>query len=406
MPLNDAIVYGTLVWLTPASEGLRVRALRCDSRRVSHLDGLRGLAALTVVIFHYLSAFVPALTPDETANPHWLSDTPLAVLFNGPFAVVVFFVLSGFVVSKAAHKSDPLPLTIALRYLRLTVPMLASVVIAWLLLTAFPTEATQLASMTGTPWLSKTFNGQIPSFLQAIKDATYDVYRHGGSRFNNVMWSMRWELIGSVAIYSIYAFIHRSSLIVAIFIVFFFLLLWKGPPYYFEAFVFGVLMQEAWTHLQLKRVAPMFALIIGLILGSEGAGFAHRHGLDFLPLVLRPGEEVGIIYPIAAALVVYGCLMSVSVSKFLQLKECLFLGRISFGLYLIHVPIIYTVVMAVAVRLWPMSAITLGVGLLIFIALSVGLGWLMTVLVDAPDLRLLSSIRRLFVPAAPVLRTG
>jgi peptidoglycan/LPS O-acetylase OafA/YrhL len=369
--------------------------MRYDARRVNHLDGLRGIAALTVVVFHYLSAFVPALTPDQTANPYWLSDTPLAVLINGPFAVIVFFVLSGFVVSKSARRNDPLLLTVGLRYLRLTIPMLASVLIAWLLLTMFPTEATKLASITGTPWLSSTFNGVIPSLLQAIKDATCDVYMHGVSRFNNVMWSMRWELIGSVAIYGIYAFFHRSAYIVVIFIVLFFLLLWKGTPYYYEAFVFGVLMQEAWTHSKLKQVAPGIALIIGLILGSEGDGFAHRHGLDFLPLALRPGEKGSIIYPIAAALVVYGCLMSVPVAKFLQQAQCLFLGRISFGLYLIHVPIAYTLVMAVAVLLWPMSAITLVVGLLIFVALSVSLGWLMTALVDGPALRVLASIRAL-----------
>jgi peptidoglycan/LPS O-acetylase OafA/YrhL len=104
---------------------------------------------------------------------------------------------------------------------------------------------------------------------------------------------------------------------------------------------------------------------------------------------------VGLIYPTAAALVVYGCLMSVPVAEFLQRTQCLFLGRISFGLYLIHVPIAYTLVMAVAILLWPMSAITLGVGLLIFTALSIGLGWLLTVLVDAPALRLLASIRKL-----------
>ena len=74
-----------------------------NDARLHQLDGLRGIAALTVVLYHYLSAFLPALTPDETANPHWLSDTPLAVIFNGPFAVVVFFVLSGFVISKSAH---------------------------------------------------------------------------------------------------------------------------------------------------------------------------------------------------------------------------------------------------------------------------------------------------------------
>jgi hypothetical protein len=49
---------------------------------------------------------------------------------------------------------------------------------------------------------------------------------------------------------------------------------------------------------------------------------------------------------------------------------------------------------SVAVLLWPMSAITLAVGLLIFMAF-IGLGWLLTVLVDAPALRLLASIRAL-----------
>jgi peptidoglycan/LPS O-acetylase OafA/YrhL len=346
-------------------------------------------------VFHYLSAFVPALTPDQTAKPYWLSDTPLAVLFNGPFAVVIFFVLSGFVVSRAAHKNDPLPLTIGLRYLRLTIPMLASVLSAWLLLTMFPTEATKLASMTGTPWLTRTFNGHIPSLLEAIKDATYEVYWRGESRFDNAMWSMQWELIASVAIYAIYAVIARPAYIVTTLIVLFFLVLWKRAPYYYEAFVFGILMQEAWTHSRLKRVAPELALVMGLILGSQSAGFAERYGLDFLPGSLQPGNPAGLIYPIAAALVVYGCLMSAPVAKFLQQAQCLFLGRISFSLYLIHVPIAYTLVMAVAVRLWPMSAITLTVGLIIFIALSIGLGWLMTVLVDAPGLRLLASIRAL-----------
>ena len=371
--------------------------MRDDTRRLQHLNGLRGIAALIVVVFHYLSAFVPELTPDQTANPYWLADTPLAVLFNGLFAVIVFFVLSGFVVSKSAHSSSPLPFKIVLRYLRLTIPMLVSVLIAWLLLTMFPIEATKLASITGTPWLTRTFNGEIPSLSQALRDSTYEVYLHGFSRFNNAIWTMRWELIGSVAIYMVYAFIPRAAYISAAFIAVFFLLLWKGPPYYYEAFVFGALMQEAWTHKKLRSVAPTFALIVGLIIGSQSVGFSHRQGFDFLPWMLRPGETEGMIYPIAAALVLYGCLMSVPVSRLLQLSPVLFLGRISFGMYLIHVPVLYTVVMAVAVLLWPMSPITLSIGLVLFAALSFSLGWLMTLAVDEPALRLLSSIRKLTI---------
>lgn len=363
-------------------------------RRLECLDGVRGVAALVVVVFHYLSAFLPTLTPDQTANPYWLADTPLAILFNGPFAVVVFFVLSGFVISRSAVKRFHLPLTIASRYLRLTVPMAASVIIAWLLLISFPNDAATLGAITGTPWLAKTYNGEIPSLFSAVKDGTFEVYLHGMSRFNNVLWSMRPELIGSVGIYVAYAFVHRGAYRVSILAVLFFFLLWKGRPYYYEAFIFGALMQEAWTANRLTGLNAALALVVGVILGSQSADFASRYGLDFLPVPIRPGVADGLIYPVAAALIVYACLKSALASRFFQVGPCLFLGRILFGLYLIHVPIAYTLVMAVAIALWPLSPFVLGLGLLVFMAVSISLGWLMTLVVDAPTQRVLQAIRK------------
>lgn len=374
------------------------RDMRSGARRLECLDGVRGVGALIVVVFHYLSAFVPALTPDQTPDPYWLADTPLAILFNGPFAVIVFFVLSGFVISKSAHKRYPLPLTIALRYLRLTVPILASVIAAWVLLISFPNEATRLAAITGTPWLSKPFNGEIPSLLSAVKDGAFEVYLHGSSRFNNVLWSMRPELIGSVGIYVIYAFVRRVTYLVSTLAALFFLLLWKCHHYYYEAFIFGALMQEAWTANRLTGLNPVLALVVGVVLGSQGPDFANRCGLDFLPVPLRPGVEDGLIYPVAAALIVYACLESAVVWRFFRAGLCLFLGRISFGLYLIHVPIAYTLVMAVALWFWPMSPIVLGLGLLLFMAISISLGWLMTLVFDAPTLRIVSAIRKSIRP--------
>jgi peptidoglycan/LPS O-acetylase OafA/YrhL len=368
--------------------------MRSNARRLDCLDGVRGVAALVVVVFHYLSAFVPALTPDQTSDPYWLADTPLAILFNGPFAVILFFVLSGFVISKSADKLYALPPTIALRYLRLTIPMLASVIAAWLLLSLFPNEATRLAAITGTPWLSKTFNGAIPSLFSAVKDGTFEVYLHGRSRFNNALWSMRPELIGSVGIYVIYAFVRHRTYRVTTLVALFFLLLWKGHPYYYEAFIFGALIQEAWTANRLSGLNPLLALAVGVVLGSQSTDFAGRYGLDFLPTALRPGVEDGLIYPVAAALIMYASLESVVVSRFFQVGLCLFLGRISFGLYLIHVPVAYTLVMAVALAFWPMSPIALGLGLFLFMMVSISLGWLMTLVVDTPTLRVQSAIRK------------
>jgi peptidoglycan/LPS O-acetylase OafA/YrhL len=134
--------------------------------------------------------------------------------------------------------------------------------------------------------------------------------------------------------------------------------------------------------------------VVGVVLGAQSTDFASRYGLDFLPTPLRPGVEDGLIYPVAAALIVYASLQSAVVSRSFQFGPCLFLGRISFGLYLIHVPIAYTLAIAVALAFWPMSPIVLGVGLFLFMMVSIGLGWLMTLVVDTPTLRVQSAIRK------------
>jgi peptidoglycan/LPS O-acetylase OafA/YrhL len=368
-------------------------AATVGSERLHQLDGLRGVAALVVVFSHYFAAMAPALTADVEAHPHWIADLPLAVAFNGPFAVVVFFVLSGFVVSKSvARRSDPLALTIGLRYLRLTLPAVASVLIAWALLRLFPTSASQLHALGGAKWLLYTHNGDIPSFAAAVKDGLYGIYRWGLSDFNNVLWTMRAELVGSVAIYLVYALLphrHRVAALVATLP----LIALLGQPLYYCAFSFGALMQEAWSAGRLPRVMPALFIGVGLLLGSQGAGFADRYGFDDWPELLQPGNKEGALYALAATFVVYGCLASRSVARLLTSRACLFLGRISFGLYLIHVPLLMTLFAAAGLALWPLSTGEIMVGLVAVVAASLVAGWAVTLSIDELVLRLLTSLR-------------
>jgi peptidoglycan/LPS O-acetylase OafA/YrhL len=62
-------------------------------RRLHALDGLRGVAALSVVAGHAIG--LAPLTPAI----RWLQASPLRILWNGGDAVILFFVLSGFVLS-------------------------------------------------------------------------------------------------------------------------------------------------------------------------------------------------------------------------------------------------------------------------------------------------------------------
>ena len=59
------------------------------------LDWLRGLAAFNVVLFHFACAFYPHAVSEYDPAPWAIADTPLAIVYNGGFAVAVFFVLFG-----------------------------------------------------------------------------------------------------------------------------------------------------------------------------------------------------------------------------------------------------------------------------------------------------------------------
>src|SRR5690606_29260208 len=76
------------------------------NERISYLDGLRGVAALAVVVAHFLFGFYPALEPGTPLEVHtqsgldmWLASNPFHLLYPGHFAVCLFFVLSGFVLA-------------------------------------------------------------------------------------------------------------------------------------------------------------------------------------------------------------------------------------------------------------------------------------------------------------------
>ncbi len=73
-------------------------------KKLFYLDGARGVAALSVVISHYIQVFYPAALNGNSQQAHFQWDTlygysPLNLFYNRQFAVCLFFVLSGYVLS-------------------------------------------------------------------------------------------------------------------------------------------------------------------------------------------------------------------------------------------------------------------------------------------------------------------
>ncbi len=370
---------------------MRLKVLT-ENERLSHLDGLRGIAAVVVVAFHILSALAPGFVPDQGGNAAIIAYTPLAVLWNGPFAVSVFFVLSGFVVANAAlRRNDPLWIDVAVRYLRLAIPATFSVIVAWLLLIMFPTAARDLQEMTGSRWLSWTYQGVIPGLFDAVYNGTFGIFLTGGSHFNNVLWTLRPELLGSIVCFLICLLKAPSARIVAG--AGFILLSIATARYEYSCFVLGLYLREAWAAGLGPWRFPVVALVVGLLIGSQSGDAALRLGLDRIPAPFEIGNKDGLLYPIAATLVVYGCLYWTFAARLLSGRLCRFLGEISFPLYLLHVPLIYTV-FAYACRAAHGSSILLLLCVAGLMVLLVALSYLVQKSVERPLLAALSALRQ------------
>lgn len=362
--------------------------------RVRELDGLRGIAAVIVVAFHYLALLHPAATAPFGDPPWSVTDTPLGIFWNGPFAVSVFFALSGYVIAAAAdRRRKQIVANLLTRYLRLAVPVLASVMLAWALLRAYPTAASEFRDSLAEPsgWFDYTYQDAIPGAAHAVGHAVAGTFLSGGSLFNNVLWTMKIELYGSCFIFVLYWLSAGRLRIVLLALAAFAIFAFASKVYL--GFVLGALLYEAHVRDLIRRLpaaVPALALPAGILIGAPGEGSWERWGMPSLPRDWTPGYVHGIWPVIGSALIVLAALSLHPFNRVLASPLAQYLGRISFGLYLVHVPPLYTLVA---------SSYSDGASELVLLPLYLLLTWslahLFTLTVDEPVLQVLRKGRNI-----------
>lgn len=181
--------------------------------RLIYLDGLRGIAALMVVLSHFVVGFLPMLYFQGAFNSYgyasfveYITKSPIIILFSGNLAVCIFFVLSGFVLSvgliENKRQVNFLSLLIK-RYVRLVIPIIASVLFACFLLKNglfFNQEVGLLTQSTN--WLVKFYLME-PSWLYALKSGILVTFDPAQTMYNEVLWTMPYEFLGSCIIFLI-----------------------------------------------------------------------------------------------------------------------------------------------------------------------------------------------------------
>jgi peptidoglycan/LPS O-acetylase OafA/YrhL len=315
-------------------------------------DGLRGLAAVNVLLCHLFLAFLPGgfawIYPDTTTPAamqgvvdHVIAFPPLSVLWNGQLAVCIFFVLSGYVLTKSFIENGDATvfrLRASRRYLRLGVPIFGSVMFAWFVMAMGGSHAVEAGALSGSHWLAD-FWKKPADLMEALRDGTYGTILGGWSRFNPTLWTMKIELLGSMFVFAYRSLTLPGRAAPLNFIFAVALLAWFFPhdwPYY-TAFLAGSHIGEA----RLTRSRTWLALAaIGVVICG---GFDASPWYDWTRVLpLADNERKAFFNVLGGVLLLYivrcGCL-----DRLLQSRPAQFMGRISYAFYLVHLPILLSV---------------------------------------------------------------
>ncbi len=295
-----------------------------EKDRKVFLDGVRGWAALMVVLYHTLHCFpVPALQPDNNRLLHFVSD--------GPLAVYIFFVLSGFVLSVGFFETGNRAVVVVAalrRYPRLTLPVFASCLIAFCLMATglMSNQPAGLAAGSGD-WLSIHYVFT-PTVANLLTYALWGVYfdSDGPISYNAVLWTMPLELFGSGLVFAVLYVCGRHSVRLAVYALT--LVFLVGLNSHLVSFVLGMALADLYRFPTVQRFRRSRAGV-GAGLGFAAAGF-----------LLSTGTAGTITSPPAMSMVAACFVVAVVISRRLasvfETAISRFLGRISFPIYLIH----------------------------------------------------------------------
>lgn len=314
------------------------------NNKIAYFDGLRGLAALIVVIAHFIQLFYPALFSLDAQLVHnmvelEISKTPFNILYNGNLSVCIFFVLSGFVLSYRFFETKQSKVIISSairRYFRLALPVSVSVLFVYILLLFDSFYLKNILEYTFTQ-LNTDYSKFSTNFFVMSKIALFDTLFNWDSSYNPVLWTITYELFGSFLVFSFLALfgdIQRRYVVYILLIVLF-------SRTYFLGFIFGILLSDVFVHQRsvfqnLHVLVKYVLLFVGLFLGSYPYINTSNTIYSFLYIPALEADNLIVYHIVGAFLIMITVLCSSTLQSILSSSFFLFLGRISFSLYLIH----------------------------------------------------------------------
>ncbi|KAL9622671.1 MAG: hypothetical protein Q9160_002981 [Pyrenula sp. 1 TL-2023] len=366
--------------------------------RTAWLDGLRGFAAFLVYWHHHQLWSREAMSQagDSFENGfgydgrYFFACLPGVRTFftGGHFAVTVFFVISGYVLSvkslglihngEFTKLGDTVASALFRRWPRLHMPLIAT---TFLYMTSW-----HAFGIWAVPDPKKNYREELWNWYSEFKQFTF-VFRSGGEpwfTYNFHSWSIPVEFRGSIVVYTCLLAFSRCTRNARLGcycgLIFYFMYIADG--WFCALFISGMLLCEL-DLLAARDELPRFLkrlerfkkfIYYVLFISSIYLGGVPSHSFDLTSLRNSPGWyflsylkpqavfDYKWFYLFWAATFMVACIPRILWLKaFFETKFCQYLGRISFSLYLVHGPVIWTLGDRLyAATGWPREAHALG----------------------------------------------
>lgn len=354
-------------------------------RHIHQFDAIRGIAALSVMLSHYVLIFMNS----PLSNYHNISSiigdlsyTPLGIFWAGRSAVLLFFVLSGYVLFFMINSASMNYVSFLMRRsLRLYIPYLLAV---------FLGVAGEYLFYHGglpglNPWLNQFWSA--PITIRSILYHLLFVDEFNANHYDFTVWTLVQEMRISILFPAILWFMRDKKWWVPV-VIFFMLsvlamairmfalsgghiLSWLTlsgsltayifTPYYIFAFVLGATLATQRTSLQkwynrLGIQGRIAVFSIGFFLYYYGPHFISAVGIHHL--MVRDWPAI-----MGAAILVLVSAYDLVAIQVLTTPILIYLGKISYSLYLLHAVILLAMLHAFygVIRLPVLLLLSIGV---------------------------------------------
>lgn len=349
--------------------------------RITFLDGLKGFACLGVFTHHFFLSFFPAsyfgaeaAVMTASGFDEKLSAEPYSFFVNGNFWVCLFLVISAFLISNkifllrssydassgngtssGSHGQnergsvfDALSAALLKRYLRLMIPAVLIGIFSYFL--------TELLAFSGLNYLGKV---NTLSFLSFLYHALIHMWLFVDSSVQGPFWMLHYLLFGSyLAILTALASPPKKKWVLLLHL---FLTAVLGIlNRYYAGIILGVMICYLYHYgasLQsdsgngffnkitglliqnnlLRGIAGILLLLAGLFLGAYPSYVKPDNIYRiFNAYAFRDPDAYILIHSIAAACLLASFFLLKGLADFFSTKPFLFLGKLSFSIYLVH----------------------------------------------------------------------